>query len=230
MSLAVAILSRDCIVVGADRRTTITSQMGTRYSNETTKIFPMDSRVVIAYTGDNYVVSGFSVERFLISFKAKYFNQPSHPLSELPARLLEEIQSLNSHSDIAFLVAGYIENTHNHVAYFVTTKTNTIEKAVSPENYAACFMGRTHIANAILNGSPSYKISYQSLSIKEVINLIRLTIMATSEAFQFYDAQVVGGETDLYIIYADAHCSSHWLTQNHLELATPESCNSDGTQ
>lgn len=32
MSLAVAILSRDCIVVGADRRTTITSQMGTRYS------------------------------------------------------------------------------------------------------------------------------------------------------------------------------------------------------
>lgn len=124
MSLAVAILSRDCIVVGADRRTTITSQMGTRYSNETTKIFPMDSRVVIAYTGDNYVVSGFSVERFLISFKTKYFNQPSHPLSELPVRLLEEIQSLN----------------------------------------------------------------------------------------------------------ADAHCSSHWLTQNHLELATPESCNSDSTQ
>lgn len=230
MSLAVATLSRDCIVVGADRRTTISSQVGTRYSDETTKIFPMDSRAVIAYTGDNYVAPGFSVERFLTSFKQKYFNQPLRSIFELPALLLEEIRSLNTHADIEFIVAGYIENTYNHVAYFICTKNNTIEQVTSPGNYLACFLGQTHIASAILGGNSKYKISYPSLSIKEAIELTRLAITATSKAFQFYDGQVVGGATDLYIVYADAHRSSHWLTQNHLELAIPESCDSDGVQ
>lgn len=193
MSLIVSLYSRDCIVVGADRRTTITKSNGDiRYSDETCKIFPFTSGICVSYCGDNYVKEDVTVSDFLTNAKRKFSSVSTF---DLGTKLLSYFKQRNYNRDIIFQIAGYGMGGLPLV-YQVSTKTESVKMIVSKyADYGFACDGMKSIATSILTGC-----EFADMSTNEAVKLVFTAIQASIESYQYRTPQSVGGYPDVYLI------------------------------
>lgn len=214
MSVIISFYSRDCIVIGADRRTTIRNNDGIRYSDETCKIFPFSEGIVIAYCGDNSVTKGKTVHEFLKGAK-KAFKTVS--IFDLPSKLLSYFEKHKYTADITFQILGYGIGGIA-MLYSVSTKNKTIEMVSSGfHDYNWMCSGRTDIATPILKGS-----NQNEMSEREAIDLVKMAIDASIVAYKYRMEQSIGGTPDIYLIKKDFE---GWIFNNDITPITQNRLN-----
>lgn len=208
MSLIISINSKEGIVIAADRRTTIRGNGGSmRFSDETTKIFPITERLAVSFCGNHYL-NGDTIIQFLEQVKEKY--KYDTDIFDFPSQLLWEYQQKEAMSDITIVVAGYDKKANIPMIYIMNLKEKTIKLAFSGNNYGATFHGGNDIADVIMKN-----IYYGDLSIREVIDLAKLTVDTTIQAYKYRINQSVGGNTDIFLIPKNNNEKSKWITNNH---------------
>lgn len=208
MSLIISLNSREGIVVAADRRTTIRNSGKVRYSDETTKIFPITNRIVTSFCGNHYLKNGDTIVQFLEHVKEEY--KDNTDIFEFPAQLLYEYTKKNEESDITIVIAGYSKKGNIPMLYSVNFIKKEIEQISSGNTFGVSYHGMNDIASAIMKN-----ITYGDLSIKEAVDLVKLTVDTTTQVYKYRMDQSVGGKTDIYLIPKDENQEARWLTNNH---------------
>lgn len=207
MSLIIATVVKDGIVVAADTRTTCKDGNGNcRYSDTAEKLIPFPNKVVVMSCGDAQVNNKLSVKKFLCDLRKEIGKDTK--ITELPLQILNAYVEKDGCRDTQFIVAGVSSFGDDLFVYSIKTKTKEIELKFS-NSYGATYNGITNIAHAIMNSG----INYENLTLKEAIELTKNCLEENIFLSKFNKEQGIGGECQVYAIDI-VHCKVGWVEEN----------------
>lgn len=192
MSLIVAIYVQEGIVLASDTRTTISSENGVRYKDDTQKIIPFYNYFAVEHCGNAKNTDGEFIELCLSKIRNQY--PLTTTISVFPLRFLNDYHEKFKNTN--FIIAGYdpFESLCCGL-YQINMEDKTITHKFSQQNYGAIFLGCNDIANVIMKG-----IDYSTLSLGEAISLAEMVVNTTVQTYKYRGKQSVGGTTQMYVI------------------------------
>lgn len=212
MSLVIHTIVKDGIVVSADSRTTCTDgNKNVRYDDTAEKIIPFPNRIVVSHTGDASITDKLNVTTFLLRLRKKLGLKVS--LTELPLALLNEYLKFcnNKIGNTEFLISGCGEDVFSRCkTYRVKSKEKTVEICRDIGTFGASLSGTSDIAYKMMNGA-----DYDNMSLKEAIDLTEATLSTNIIIYKYRKPQIIGGETQTYIIDA-ANLESGWVKHGNV--------------
>ena len=207
MSLIIATVVKDGIVVAADTRTTCKDGEGhCRYSDTGEKLIPFPNKVVVLSCGDAQVNNKLSVKKFLYDLRNEIGKDTR--ITELPLQILNSYIAKGGCRDTTFIVAGVSQYSDDLFVYAIKTKTKEIELRLS-NTCGATYNGITGIAHAIMNSG----INYDTLTLKEAIELTKNCLEENIFLSKFNKEQGIGGECQVYVIDL-VHRKIGWLQED----------------
>lgn len=207
MSLIIATVVRDGIVVAADTRTTIKNSEGhCRYCDFGEKLIPFPNKIVVLSCGDSDINNRISVKKFLYDLRKEIGKDAK--ITELPLQILNAYKEKGGRKNTYFIVAGVSYYSEDIFVYSVNTKTNQIELKFS-NSFGATYNGMTDIAHAIMSSG----INYENLALGEAIELTKNCLEENIFLSKFNKEQGIGGECQVYVIDI-LHHKLGWLEKD----------------
>ena len=208
MSLIIATVVKDGLVVAADTRTTCKdSENHCRYSDDAEKLIPFPNRVVVLSCGDAQVNNKLTVKKFLYDLRKEIGKDTK--IGELPLQILNSYVAKGGCRDSYFIVAGVSLYNDDLFVYSIKTKTKEIELKFS-NNYGATYNGITNIAHTIMNSG----INYDNLTLKEATELTKNCLEENIFLSKFNKEQGIGGKCQVYVIDL-VHSKLGWLNEDN---------------
>lgn len=206
MSLIIATVVKDGIVVAADTRTTCKDGEGhCRYSDTEEKIIPFPNKVVVMHCGDAQVNDKLSVRKFLYDLRHEIGKDTR--ITELPLQILNSYIEKEGCQDTKFLVSGVSPYSDDLFVYLIKTKTKEVQLQFS-NKCGAAYQGITDIAHVIMKS-----VNYDTLTLKEAIELTKNCLEENIFLSKFNKEQGIGGECQVYAIDL-VHRKIGWLQED----------------
>ena len=205
MSLIIATVVKDGLVVAADTRTTCKdSENHCRYSDDAEKLIPFPNKVVVMHCGDAQVNNKLTVKKFLYDLRKEVGKDTK--ITDLPLQLLNSYIDKGGCQSTTFLICGVILD--EIIVYAVDTITKEV-KIVIKNTYGATYRGITKIAHVIMDSG----IIYDNLTLDEAIELTKNCLEENIFLSKFNKEQSIGGKCQVYVIDL-AHYKLGWLQED----------------